>query len=273
MTAETRLVAVDVETELGVITRPGGSNPFLLVHGLASNARLWDGVADRLAAAGHPSMAVDQRGHGRSSRIEGGFDFATLTSDLARLAEEVFGEPVVAVGQSWGGNVVLEMAARYPHLVSALALIDGGFIQLSERYPRWVDAARQLAPPDLTGLSPEELEVSFRERLQGWPESGLAAQLANFDTRDGRVRPHLSRSNHMRILEELWRHRPDDIAPRIDVPALVVVAAGNGDRRRVDRFASRLPRGRVVEVEGHHDIHAEQPDLVARLLVDLVAGG
>jgi pimeloyl-ACP methyl ester carboxylesterase len=30
----------------------GHGHPFLLVHGLASNARLWDGVARRLAAAG-----------------------------------------------------------------------------------------------------------------------------------------------------------------------------------------------------------------------------
>ncbi|HEY5472951.1 MAG TPA: alpha/beta fold hydrolase, partial [Candidatus Limnocylindrales bacterium] len=41
------------------------SAPFLLVHGLASNARLWDGVARRLTEAGHRSVAVDLRGHGR----------------------------------------------------------------------------------------------------------------------------------------------------------------------------------------------------------------
>ena len=37
---------------------------WLLTHGLASNARLWDGVAHRLAAAGHRVVTVDQRGHG-----------------------------------------------------------------------------------------------------------------------------------------------------------------------------------------------------------------
>ena len=37
--------------------------PWLLVHGLASNARLWDGVAWRLAQQGHPVVAVDPRPH------------------------------------------------------------------------------------------------------------------------------------------------------------------------------------------------------------------
>jgi alpha-beta hydrolase superfamily lysophospholipase len=40
--------------------------PILLVHGLASNARTWDGVAEALVAAGHDVAAVDLRGHGAS---------------------------------------------------------------------------------------------------------------------------------------------------------------------------------------------------------------
>ena len=44
----------------------GPRRAYLLVHGLASNARLWDGVARRLAGAGHAVAAVDLRGHGRS---------------------------------------------------------------------------------------------------------------------------------------------------------------------------------------------------------------
>ena len=42
---------------------------WVLTHGLASNARLWDGVARRLAAAGHRVVTVDQRGHGASTAV------------------------------------------------------------------------------------------------------------------------------------------------------------------------------------------------------------
>ena len=49
---------------------------WVLTHGLASNARLWDGVARRLAEAGHRVVTVDQRGHGQSSKPDDGYDVA-----------------------------------------------------------------------------------------------------------------------------------------------------------------------------------------------------
>jgi len=62
-------VDVDVATgvRLRVRTWPGAGRPYLLVHGLSSNARLWDGVAARISGAGHPVYAVDLRSHGESS--------------------------------------------------------------------------------------------------------------------------------------------------------------------------------------------------------------
>ena len=44
----------------------GDGPPVILLHGLASNCRIWDGVAPLLAAAGFRTVAVDQRGHGES---------------------------------------------------------------------------------------------------------------------------------------------------------------------------------------------------------------
>src|SRR6185295_1878525 len=42
-------IALHVEERIG---RPDAA-PFVLVHGLASNVRLWDGVAERLHTLGH----------------------------------------------------------------------------------------------------------------------------------------------------------------------------------------------------------------------------
>ena len=50
--------------------REGAAATMLLVHGLASNARLWDGVMDHLP--GVHSVAVDARGHGASPDSAGG---------------------------------------------------------------------------------------------------------------------------------------------------------------------------------------------------------
>src|SRR5215510_6504983 len=88
--------------------------PFVLVHGLASNLRLWDGVAEHLHAAGHTVIALDQRGHGRSDAPDAGYEIDTAVADLLALIETLGLERPLLVGQSWGGSVVLELAWRHP---------------------------------------------------------------------------------------------------------------------------------------------------------------
>ena len=65
--------------------RPAATrSPFVLVHGLASNARMWDGVACELSDRGHLAVTVDLRGHGRSAKPDGPYDMATVADDVAR---------------------------------------------------------------------------------------------------------------------------------------------------------------------------------------------
>ncbi|MDQ1426431.1 MAG: lipase, partial [Acidimicrobiaceae bacterium] len=103
-------VRVTDDVTLVVRRHDGDGRPFLLVHGLASNARLWDGVADHLAAADHAVVTVDQRGHGQSSKPDHGYDFATVVADLVALIDALDLDRPIVAGQSWGGNVVLELA-------------------------------------------------------------------------------------------------------------------------------------------------------------------
>nr|MDQ2754534.1 alpha/beta hydrolase [Actinomycetota bacterium] len=132
--------------------------PVLLVHGLASNARLWDGVARHLSAFGHPVVAVDQRGHGQSDKPDDGYDFVTLCADLAAVIDATISRPPLVVGQSWGGNVVLELTARHSDAVSALALVDGGTMELQGRFADWPTCEAALTPPALERFSAERFE-------------------------------------------------------------------------------------------------------------------
>lgn len=254
---------------LRLLLRDGEGIPFLLVHGLASNARLWDGVAGRLAAAGHPSVAVDLRSHGESDRVDGPFDFATLAGDLAGVVDAVVGGPVVAVGQSWGGNVVLELGARFPDRVRGVVTVDGGFAELASVFPDWDEAREVLAPPVFEDLTVADLAAGAETLFAGWPADGVAGQLANFEERgDGTVRQRLTFDRHMSILGELYRHRPLDAARRLTVP-LSVVAADDGTPGKlaaVDRFAAAAG-AEVTVLDGHHDVHAQHPAEVAALLV------
>ena len=255
----------------------GSGRPFLLVHGLASNARLWDGVAALLLDAGHEVVAVDLRGHGLSEQVEDGYSTDQAADDLAALCAELglTGDrtPVV-VGQSWGGNVVVSLAARHGG-VAALALVDGGWIDLGAQFASFDDCWAALAPPVFDSLAFADLPARVRQWHPDWPAEGTAGAAANFvEGPDGLARPRLRRDHHRDIVHSLWAGDLRPLYPRVTVPVLLAPAvrsdAGETDERRVTPAAAAdaLPDARISWYVGaDHDLHAQQP---ARLVADLL---
>ncbi len=257
--------------------------PFLLVHGLASNARTWDGVARRLAAAGHHVIAVDQRGHGLSDKPDGGYDFSTVTEDLDLLLNRLEIRQPIMVGQSWGGNVALAFGARYAGRTCGLSFIDGGFIDMQMRPDSsWEEIAVQLRPPSLAGTPLEDMRGRLRHFHPDWSDEAVDSTLANFEVLpDGAIRPWLSLDRHMLILRALWEQRPAELFPRIQEPVLIAAAsdARNPVRMEVKRqqvaAASEHLATSVVEWfdETDHDIHVQRPERLAALLLRELADG
>lgn len=276
-----RLIALE-HLRLNVRQWPGDKRPFLLVHGLASNARTWDAVAARLAAAGHPVTAVDQRGHGRSDKPASGYDFASVTADLNQLLDALGTTRPYLLGQSWGGNVALAFGAAYPGRAAALGFVDGGTIDFqSLPDATWEQIAAWLRPPDLTGTPRAQLAAMIRAAHPDWSDAGVEATLHNFETLpDGTVRPWLSLDHHMAILRAMWEMRPATFYPLIHEPVLLVNAE-DGDAERVARKRQRSAEavGALAAVreiwlpDTDHDIHVQRPDLLAGLLLDAIAGG
>jgi pimeloyl-ACP methyl ester carboxylesterase len=259
--------------EVAVDVWPGDSDkvPFLLVHGLASNARLWDGVASALVGRGHPVAAVDQRGHGRSGKPDAGYDFATVVADLLAVIKALDWDRPVVVGQSWGGNVVVELGIAHPDAVRAIATVDGGVRDMRARIPQWEDCARLLAPPVLEGMPFVEIDAAVRKRHPDWPEAGIEGTLANFEVRDdGTVAPWLTRDRHMQILRHLWELPVTERLPLLHVPALFILAQGDDVHAPPD-VAVPAPGSDVRWLVGDHDLHAQHPDEVAGLLAEFVA--
>jgi pimeloyl-ACP methyl ester carboxylesterase len=253
----------------------GERRPFLLVHGLASNARLWDGVARRLNESGHEVLAVDQRGHGRSEQSTEGYDTGTAAADLAALIHELGWtgpRAPIAAGQSWGGNVVLTLAADHGG-VAGLALVDGGWIHLADRFPTFDECWAALEPPRFDGLTREQLVAHSRGWNADWPEEGRLGTLANFaDLPDGTVRPHLTRAHHRSIVHSLWQDDPRDRYGRVEVPTVLMVAVDAVPTQPTPaaEAGERIADAQVIWYVGaHHDLHAQQPERCAHDLLAL----
>ncbi len=255
-------------------------SPFVLVHGLASNARTWDGVAAALFAAGHAVVTIDQRGHGRSSKPDRPYDVATVAADLASLVEQLGIERPVVAGQSWGGNVVVELAARRPELVRGIACVDGGWLELARDFPDWADCREALAPPRLAGRRVVEIEGYIRTAHPDWPEASIRGVLANFEIRpDGTVAPWLTFDRHIKVLRGLWEHHPSELYAGLTVPVLLTPADGGGSdrmerkRRDVETAASIIPTVETRWFLGDHDIHAQHPAELAGVMHHLDVDG
>lgn len=264
-------------------SEPNGE-AIVMVHGLASNATLWQGAAESMVSLGHRAVAIDQRGHGLSDKPDDGYDMGTVTDDLAllieNLREEGMPKPVVA-GQSWGGNVAIELAHRRPDLIRGVVAVDGGFLELREHFPDWELCATALRPPNLLGTHVDEFRKWIRNAHPDWPESGIEATVNNMEVlADSTIRPWLSLDRHLQVLRGLWEHQPTKLYPEIEVPVLFVPAEGEGGiftatkRKALERATAQLPASKVEWFSpADHDLHAQFPERFARVVHDAIVEG
>jgi pimeloyl-ACP methyl ester carboxylesterase len=245
---------------------------FVLLHGLASAASMWDGVGAALASMGHGSVAVDLRGHGESPRPDDGYDFATVVGDLVPIVS-AHDRPVL-VGQSYGGNVVVAFAAEHPSLVRAIVCVDGGAIDLPKVFPSLDDALAAMKPPyeRFEGVTKATEEQWLRRGHPDWPESGIQGALrVNEELPDGTIRARLGWSRHQQILRAMWEDPPTPRFATIEVPVLFLVASARM-RPGVEHAVEQLAHGRAVFLEGaEHDVHAQRPVEVATHLVEMLS--
>ena len=263
-----------------------GGRPLVLLHGVASNSRTWLIVAPLLARR-FRVFALDQRGHGESAKPDGGYDFPTVTDDIAAFVETLGLDRPVIVGHSWGGNVALQYAATYPDSAAGIVLVDGGYIELASRPGMtWERTEVEMAPPDLTHLTPEQLIKEAKQWDLGrcWSEEAEAFLLANFEvTEAGTIRPYLSRANHMQVLRALWEQRPSQLFSDVRCPTLFAAAEHEGDERThtwmkrkreaIDRASEVLSDCQVRWfADTIHDIPLHRPNELAQAIEDFVLG-
>ena len=275
------VVAPDVELHVEVRSGDAAAAPVVLVHGLASNLRLWDGVAERLHAAGHTVIAIDQRGHGRSDAPDAGYDLETAVADLLALIETLDLERPLLAGQSWGGSVVLELAWRHPAAVRGITCVDGGVTELVQSYPSWDDCLAKLTPPTLTHLTLAELEARIRAGVPHFSDRAVAAYLHCFrELPDGKIEPRLALGRHLKILRSLWESRPSTRWATLKVASLLLLAGSDDESRMATKrraesvaLAAGSKMRSVWFTPGHHDLHLESPERVADLLVQGLRDG
>lgn len=104
-----------------------GSPEFLFIHGLGGDRTHFAAQVEHFSRRGRV-LNVELRGHGDSDKPKQQYTIEGFADDIYWLcAQQNLHKPVIT-GQSMGGNMALEIAARYPGFAAGLVLLDSGVL-------------------------------------------------------------------------------------------------------------------------------------------------
>jgi len=146
---------------------PGRGAPVIGLHGLTASHMNFVGIAERLAGR-CALFALDLRGRGDSDKPDGPYGLAQHARDVAAAMCAMGLGPSTVVGHSMGAFVATALAAQEPSLVSALILIDGGYVpDRTNSAAEGLNAALALRISQLHQTYPSRL--AYREFWQTQP--------------------------------------------------------------------------------------------------------
>ena len=258
-----------------------------LLHGWMDVSASFQFLADALRGD-WDVYAPDWRGYGLTQWGKSdSYWFADYIADLDRILE-VFDpqNPVSLVGHSLGGNVATMYAGIRPQRVAKLVNLEGFGLastrseQAPKRYARWLDELHE--PPRLRAYRDfAELAERLRktnprltseraEFLAGhWGRDAGDGVLLRGDPAHKIVNPVLYRYEEVRAC---WQ--------QVSAPVLWVDAAQSDTLKRLGlneaqhaerRAAFANLQYKTIEEAGHM-LHHDQPEAVARLIEDFLAG-
>ena len=102
-----------------------GGPVVVLVHGIASQARQWEQVMERLGEHCHV-LAPDLLGHGESAKPRGDYSLGAHASGIRDLLAALGHDRVTLVGHSLGGGIAMQFAYQFPERAQRLALVGAG---------------------------------------------------------------------------------------------------------------------------------------------------
>ena len=153
---------VRARTLLGtrVVYYDHGTGPaLLLIHGMFGDFLDWEPVLAPLSET-YRVVALDLPGFGESDKPDVRYSMEFFTEVLGTLAEELALQDVTVIGNSFGGELAVILAAARPEKVKALVLVStGGLTLRGEEELALIE--KNFCEANLLALTPEYHELMF----------------------------------------------------------------------------------------------------------------
>jgi pimeloyl-ACP methyl ester carboxylesterase len=239
-----------------------GEPPVLLVHGWCCDHTYFAPQFEHFAERGHRVVAVDLRGHGKSDKPHQRYAMQDFADDLAWMCQRLELTKPVVVGHSMGGIVAFDLAARYPHLPSAVVMLDAAVVLPS--------AARAAIP----GLLEELRGLDYRNVLREYASRALFIP-TDYEQRKERILQSMSSTpQHVVVsaFEGLRDYDPTEAAGGLAVPGVYIAAdelQPRSDMTRFHKMFSDIQYGKTVG--SGHFCQLEVPEQVNAMIERFLA--
>lgn len=139
--------------------------PLLVLHGAFMSG---DAMAPLVApfAASRPVITIDARGHGRTGKVGGAFNYDQMADDAVAVLASLRVERADVLGYSMGASTAIAMAVRHPDRVGKQVIISGA-ASLDGWVPEVLAGIAQITP-DMFAGTPMETEY---KRLSPTPDA------------------------------------------------------------------------------------------------------
>jgi pimeloyl-ACP methyl ester carboxylesterase len=226
----------------------GQGEPLLLLHGVLTSSKDLSHQI-REFAEHFQVIAVDGRGHGRSSDIDEPFSYKGWANDIVQLLVQLGKAPVHVFGWSSGGVVGLELAMSHPELIKKLAVFGTDFHHTGI-IDGWVDTLFSLPPESKQLAIPREGYQRVSPHPQHWPV-------------------------YYRKAVEMLQSQPTYTTAQLHtIKAPTLVMAGDSDVIKPEHSralaAAIADSTLVIFPDSTHYTPVDKPDLVNRMVLDFL---
>lgn len=244
----------------------GEGEPLALLSGILMSVGSWAPFLPPLVAR-YRCVLHDMRGQLLSGKPEGDVSLDQHVEDFRALLDHLGVESCHVLGTSYGGEVGMLFAARYPERVRSLVVVASvAHVEplLREQTDAWAEAALDGPGRLYDVMLPDTFSPAFLERNPGLAEAG-AQRLARLPAEFFAAFAKLVRAfQALDARAEL---------SRISCPTLVV-SAGDDTLKPPSygrQIAGAIPGARFALVPGAgHAVILEKPDDVAGLVLDFL---
>lgn len=258
-----RVGDINLYYELTDFTEPwsAGPAPVVFIHGLGGDHSMWLRQVPAFCSR-FPTITLDLRGHGQSTRPTADFGMADMAADVVRLLRALGVERAHLVGLSLGGMVAQQFALDYPLATASLVLADtlcgspAGFESVMR------DALRFIEENSMAAVAQARITNAFSDAVDPVMRGCLIDRVAQND-----------KAAYVRAARSAFGFSVADRLSEITAPTLVIIGAQ--DRvtppRLSDDIVAHIPAAHLVRLAGAgHISNMERPQEFNRVVLEFL---